>query len=104
MDQAITAQAILEARDELGLGSDASLKEIKDSYIRLAKKHHPDKNPQEMRAECEKRMQTINQAYELILIYTQNYRYSFDKETVEKNANFFKWWFGRFGAPGTGNR
>lgn len=104
MDQTITAQAVLDARDELGLGSDASLYEIKQSYLRLAKKHHPDKNPASMQAVCEKRMQDINAAYELILQYTKNYRYSFDKESVEKNADFFKWWFGRFGAPGSGNR
>lgn len=104
MDQSLTAQAVLNARDELGLGSDATLEEIKQSYLRLAKKHHPDKNPIENREACEKRMQDINQAYELILQYTKNYRFSFDKETVERNADFFKWWFARFGAPGSGNR
>ena len=100
MAQALSAQAVLAARDELGLGSDASLAEIKQSYLRLAKKWHPDRNPAERESECKARMQLINDAYQLILSYCENYRFSFDPQTVERNADFGRWWFSRFGAPG----
>ncbi|MGE4296003.1 MAG: J domain-containing protein [Campylobacterales bacterium] len=104
MAEALSAQAVLAARDELGLGSDATLAEIKNSYLRLAKKWHPDRNPREKEAECKARMQTINEAYELILRYCENYRFSFEAQTVERNADFGRWWASRFGAPGTATK
>lgn len=100
MDREVTTQDILDARDELGLGSEATLAEIKASYKRLAKRYHPDQNIGN-ETEANARMQKINEAYKLISRYCENYRFGFDNATVAKNANYFKWWFGRFGAPGT---
>lgn len=65
-----------EARRVLGLGGEARLKEVKDAYKSLAKKHHPDGGGKG------DEIKKINQAYETIMQYIQDYRYSFRKEDV----------------------
>ena len=49
----------------LGLTRDASIGEIKKAYRRLARKHHPDVNPDD--AEAEHRFKEINEAYQVTL-------------------------------------
>jgi molecular chaperone DnaJ len=48
----------------LGVGRDASEKEIKQAYRRLARKHHPDLNPGDKSAEA--RFKEMNAAYEVL--------------------------------------
>ena len=48
----------------LGVSPDASDEEIKKAYRRLAKKYHPDRNPDDR--EAAKKMQEINDAYDRI--------------------------------------
>ena len=48
----------------LGVSPDASDEEIKQAYRRLAKKYHPDLNPDDR--EAARRMQEVNAAYEQI--------------------------------------
>ena len=48
----------------LGVAKDASAKEIKSAYRRLAKKHHPDQNPDDPKAK--ERFAEANQAYEIV--------------------------------------
>jgi molecular chaperone DnaJ len=50
--------------DLLGLKKDASDKEIKQSYRRLARKYHPDVNPGDKAAEA--KFKEINAAYEVL--------------------------------------
>lgn len=49
--------------DTLGLDRNATQKEIKEKYRKLAKQSHPDKNKDE---ESEKIMSEINEAYEIL--------------------------------------
>ncbi len=49
---------------ELGVSPDASEEEIKSAYRALAKKYHPDANPQEDNAA--EKMNRINAAYAMI--------------------------------------
>lgn len=49
----------------LGVAKDASQKEIKEAYRKLARQHHPDANPQN-RAEAEEKFKEISQAYEVL--------------------------------------
>lgn len=48
----------------LGVGKDASEKEIKRAFRRLARQHHPDVNPGDPRAE--ERFKEINEAHEVL--------------------------------------
>ena len=48
----------------LGVAKNASAKEIKAAYRKLAKKHHPDQNPNDSKAKD--RFAAANQAYEIL--------------------------------------
>ena len=48
----------------LGVSRSASAEEVKRAYRRLARKHHPDVNPGDNRAEA--RLKEINEAYEVL--------------------------------------
>jgi DnaJ-class molecular chaperone len=48
----------------LGVAKNASAKDIKAAYRRLAKKHHPDQNPDDSKAKD--RFAAANQAYEIL--------------------------------------
>lgn len=79
----------------LGVGRNATEKEIKSAYKKLARQHHPDVNPGDK--ESEHRFQDINEAYEVLG----------DKENREKYDRFGSQWkhasAGRGGAaPGGG--
>ncbi len=48
----------------LGVPRDASEKQLKDAYRKLAKQHHPDRNPGDKQAEA--RFKEIQQAYDVL--------------------------------------
>ncbi|TPI61407.1 J domain-containing protein [Mesorhizobium sp. B3-1-7] len=48
----------------LGVAKNASAKDIKSAYRKLAKKHHPDQNPDDPKAKD--RFAAVNQAYEVV--------------------------------------
>lgn len=49
----------------LGLGKDASKSDIKKAYRKLARKYHPDLNPND--AAAQKKFQQINEAHEVLI-------------------------------------
>lgn len=59
--------------DILGIKRDASEKEIKQAYRRLARKHHPDVNPGDKSAEA--RFKEINEAYEVLSAKEKRQKY-----------------------------
>lgn len=70
-----------KAQDVFSLDERASLKEIKSRHKALVKKHHPDSN-----GEDNDTIRTINEAYQCLLDYCTNYRFSFSKEEfMEQN-------------------
>ncbi len=71
-------QNIQKALDILGLPPLVSLKDIKNRYYYLAKKHHPD------RGGDVKEMEKINRAYEILKEYAENYKFSFSEEEILK--------------------
>src|SRR4030066_673630 len=66
--------------DILGLKKDATDKEIKQAFRRLARKHHPDVNPSDKSAEA--KFKEINAAYEVLS----------DKEKRQKYDRFGDQW------------
>jgi len=87
----------MKAKTLLGLRETSSLKEIKNKYKLLIKKWHPDKHKDEMQKATQMSMQ-INEAYEIILKYCNEYEYSFYEDTIKK-ASYSpqEWWHDKFG-------
>jgi len=54
---------MLNHYNTLGIKKDATSKEIKEAYRNLAKKYHPDKNPDNK--EAEEKFKEISNAYKL---------------------------------------
>ena len=100
-------QQISDARNTLGLGEHATLKEIKNAYKRLALKYHPDRAGCNNKKEHEEMFKKIANAYDTIVSYCAGYTYSFkekdvrrnsmDKETYEHLKRFYDGWLGNLG-------
>ena len=56
----------LDAYRELGVSPSASGEAIRQAYLALARRYHPDRAPAGRAAEYEERMKRINTAYELL--------------------------------------
>ncbi|NWG15486.1 MAG: DnaJ domain-containing protein [Chloroflexi bacterium] len=71
----------------LGVKRDASEKDIKTAFRRLAKKHHPDANPNDPNAEA--RFKEINEAYEVLSDPEKRARYDrFGTANPQFDPNF----------------
>jgi DnaJ-class molecular chaperone len=87
----------MKAKTLLGLRETSSLKEIKTKYKKLMKKWHPDKHKDEQDKATTMSAQ-INDAYETVMEYCNNYEYSFDEESVKKSTySPSEWWHDKFG-------
>jgi hypothetical protein len=64
-----------EALDVFSLTGKASLQEIKARHRALVKRHHPDAGGSE-----NDRIRQINAAYQILLAYCRDYRFSFSRE------------------------
>jgi hypothetical protein len=76
----ISKAALIEARDSLGLGSCASMKDIKAVFRELAKGCHPDRAPDDPGAE--EQMKRIGQAYRILLAYCEQYPIPLDEQSL----------------------
>ena len=71
-----------EARKLPWFSDAATLKDIKNSYKRLAHRYHPDRHSgKDGDVEI---MKKLNRAYELLMNYCKNYKYSFKEEDVAR--------------------
>jgi len=87
----------MKAKTLLGLREKSTLKEIKLKYKNLMKKWHPDKHKDDAQKATKMSMK-INQAYEIVLEYCNNYEYSFEEENVKKKYYTpQEWWHDKFG-------
>lgn len=96
----LTFEETDKARKVLGLGEEATLKEIKVAYRNLSKKWHPDRCKKKDQDVCHDKMKRINKAYEIVLQYIESYHYSFSQQkTPEEDQREF--WMSRFGKDPT---
>ncbi|MBM4276099.1 MAG: J domain-containing protein [Deltaproteobacteria bacterium] len=84
-----------EARELLGLGLEATRKEVRAAYRRAARRWHPDRAPKGAEAEYRSRMQQINAAYQKIVKFIEDYQYHLAE--AEAPDDYEKWWQQRFG-------
>ena len=77
-------EQINQARELLGLGEAATLRQVKQAYKRVANRYHPDKCKDPDKTKCDEMMKMINEAYELIMKYCNQYSYSFREEDVRR--------------------
>jgi DnaJ-class molecular chaperone len=81
----------------LGVAKNASAKDIKSAYRKLAKKHHPDQNPNDSKAKD--RFSAANQAYEII--GDEKQRAAFDRGEIDAEGKpRFQGFEGAHGAGG----
>jgi DnaJ-class molecular chaperone len=90
-------QDIIEAKKLLNLPDRATMEEIKSTYRKLINYWHPDKS-NETQEKCNEMTKKIIDAYNTIIIYCDQYKYSFEKEDIMKACSDNNWWFKRFGS------
>jgi preprotein translocase subunit Sec63 len=90
-------EELIKAKTLLGLRETSTRKEIKHKYKNLMKKWHPDKHKDDPEKATKMSMK-INEAYEIVLEYCDNYEYSFEEERIKK-AYYTpqEWWHDKFG-------
>jgi DnaJ-class molecular chaperone len=87
----------MKAKTLLGLRQSSTLTEIKLNYKNLMKKWHPDKHQDDI-SKANKMSAKINEAYEIIMEYCNNYEYSFEEDDVKKRTYTpQEWWHDKFG-------
>jgi DnaJ-class molecular chaperone len=74
------------ARKILGLGEEASIKEIREVYRSLSLQYHPDRCRGKGKEDCKEQFKKISHAKDLLEGYCLNYRYSFREKDVNKNT------------------
>jgi len=72
----MTYQGLKNALTVFDLGERATRRQIKARHRQLVKAHHPDNNS----AGDPQTMIRINAAYEILMSYCENYRFSFSEE------------------------
>ena len=74
----VNVKKLQNALNVLELPTFVTFKEIRVKYRELSKRYHPDV--------CgdDSKMLEINEAYELIKEYIENFRFSFDEEEINK--------------------
>ncbi len=74
-----------KALESLGIVSRFTSSDIKNRYLKLSKKYHPD-----MPTGDDEKFKEINEAYKLIQLYLQNFRFGVDEEDFYQQNPFSK--------------
>ena len=74
-----------KALESLGIVSRFTASDLKNRYIKLSRKYHPD-----MPDGDDKKFKEINEAYKMIQKYIQNYRFHIDEEEFYQQNPFLK--------------
>ena len=93
MHQGIEYSDFEKALNTLGVVSKTDRKTLRSLYLSLCKEYHPDKHKGDTNA-----FQEINDAYELLTHYMDNFRFDFDEEEFKKQHHYYSlkdWLSGR---------
>ena len=93
----MTYEMINHARNILELPTHATGEKIKNQYRALMKRWHPD-HCRDDKKKCEEMAKQITEAYRVIIEYCNSYKYSFERDEVEKHLSDDEWWRQRFGS------
>jgi DnaJ-class molecular chaperone len=95
---AITAESVNEAAKLLGIPERASLNEIRIHYYELIKEWHPDVSQNDPGVSHEMTIR-LKDAYDLLVDYCMNHRFSFRTADLAKNLEDSPadYWTKRFG-------
>jgi len=74
-----------KALESLGIVSRYTLLDVKNRYLKLSKKYHPD-----MPDGDDEKFKEINEAYKLIQTYIQSYRFGVDEDDFYTQNPFSK--------------
>jgi len=74
-----------KALESLGIVSRFTASDVKNRYLKLSKKYHPD-----MPTGDDEKFKEINEAYKLIQLYLQNFRFGVDEEDFYQQNPFSK--------------
>ena len=74
-----------EALNSLGIVSKFTASEVKNNYLKLSKKYHPD-----MPTGDAEKFREINESYKMIQLYIQSYRFGVDEEDFYTQNPFLK--------------
>lgn len=94
----------------LGVKREATEKEVRSAYRRLARQHHPDVNPSN--PDAANRFREVNEAYEVLSDPQKRARYdrygaawerARSSGTAEAGSDFGRWFTGSTGAPSGGS-
>ena len=85
MDKEFDYQVFEEALSSLGIVSKFTASELKNNYLKLSKKYHPD-----MPTGDAEKFREINEAYKMIQLYIQSYRFGVDEEDFYTQNPFLK--------------
>lgn len=86
---------ISAAREILGLPKVTTLAAIKRAYREKCRRWHPDVNGPQSEGDPNQMMQSINEAYRILLAYCRNYEYCLEPQEEKADED---WWMERFGA------
>ncbi|AXX86726.1 DnaJ domain-containing protein [Malaciobacter marinus] len=79
-----------KAVDLFGILTKISKKELKQKYLKLSKIYHPDTS-----TGTQEKFQELKEAYELLLKYIDNYKFSFEEEEFKQQypafTNYKNW-------------
>lgn len=86
----------MKSKTLLGLREKSTLREIKSKYKNMMKKWHPDKH-KDNEDQATKMSMQINEAYEVVMLYCENFEFPFDEEHIKKVTQTpEEWWHERF--------
>ena len=98
MTSIASTEALVEAARLLEIETSASLHDIRAQYHKLLKNWHPDSSHHTPEESHQKTI-LLNEAYDLLVDYCMNYKFSFRSEDLNKNIekNPAKLWMERYG-------